>query len=113
MTKSTSLRATLAILIFVLGNLQAWDSGVHDAGLMIVLLVSLAIALPPVALLSPIPQQYAVGALVVSLILLFLARLVSPIPLPELFIALAPAAMGVIFANVLREDRENRTRRRP
>ena len=113
MTQSTTLRATMAILMIVLGNLQAWDSGVHDAGLLIVLLVSIAIALPAVALLLPVSQQYLVGTLVVSLILIFLARVVSPIPLPELFIALAPAALGLIFASVLKGDGENRTRRRP
>jgi hypothetical protein len=42
-----------------------------------VLLVSLAIALPPVAFLVPIKQLYFAGALVLSLILLILARLTS------------------------------------
>jgi hypothetical protein len=52
---------------------------VPQAGLLIVLPVSLAIALPPVALLLPIKQQYLVGAFGLSLILLVLARLISPI----------------------------------
>jgi hypothetical protein len=104
MTRSTALRATLAVLAFVLGSLQAWDSDVPQAGLLIVLLVSLATALPPVALLLPIKQPLLVGAFVSSLILLLLARLISPIPLPGLFLILVPAAMGLIFTGLIKEE---------
>ena len=82
MTTNTTLRATMSILILVLGNLQAWNSGGPEAGLLIVLLVSVAIALPSVALL------------------------ISPIPLPGLLIVLVPAAMGLIFASGLSEESE-------
>jgi hypothetical protein len=44
MTKRNALQAGLAVLSFVLGDLQAWDSNVPEAGLLIVFLVSLAIA---------------------------------------------------------------------
>jgi hypothetical protein len=104
MTRSTTLRAILTFLMFVLGNLQAWDSKVYEAGLVIVLLVSLATALPPVALLSPISQQYMLGAFALSLILLVAARLLSPIPLPGLFLILVPAAMGLIFTGLIKEE---------
>jgi hypothetical protein len=104
MTRSTVLRAALAFLIFVLGSLQAWDSNVPEAGLLIVLLVSLAIPLTPIALLIPMRQPYMVGALVLAFILLILARLISPIPLPGLFIILVPAAMGLIFAGLVNQE---------
>jgi hypothetical protein len=104
MTRNITLRAAWAILAFVLGSLQAWDSDVHAAGLLIVLLVSLAMALPPVALLLPIKQQYFVGTLVLSLFVLVLARLISPIPLPELFLILLPAALGLIFTGIMKEE---------
>ena len=104
MSRSTALRAILAILIFVLGSLQAWDSNVADAGLMVVLLVSFAIPLPAVALLVPIKRSFLVGALVVSFLLLLVARLSSTIPLPGLFIILVPAAMGVIFAGLINQE---------
>lgn len=110
MTRNTALRAALAILAFVLGSLQAWDSDVPEAGLFIVLLVSLAIALPPVALLLPVKQLYFVGAFALSLILLLLARLTSPIPLSGLFLVLVPAAMGLIFTGVLEKNVENSAR---
>ena len=96
MTRSTALQAALAFLIFVMGNLQAWDSRDPQAGLWVVLLVSLAI--------TQIKQQYMVGALVLALILLILARLLSPIPLPGLFIILVPAVMGLIFAGLIRQE---------
>jgi hypothetical protein len=111
MTKSTTLRAVTSILIFVLGNLQAWDSDVPAAGLLIVLLVSFAIALPSVALLVPAKQQFMVGALALSFILLVLARLLSPIQLPGLFLVFVPAAMGLIFSGILKDDIENGARR--
>ena len=104
MSRNTALRVLLAFLIFVLGNLQAWDSNVHEAGLLIMLLVSLAIPLPPIALLVPFEQKYMVGALVVSLILLVFARMLSPVPLPGLFLILVPAAMGLIFTGLIRQE---------
>jgi hypothetical protein len=104
MTKGTTLKAMLAVLIFVLGSLQAWDSDVPEAGLLIVLLVSFAIALPPVALLLPLTQQYFLGTFELSFLLLILARLLSPIPLPGLFITLVPAAMGLIFSGIIKQE---------
>lgn len=106
MDKMTATRAILAVTIFVLGSLQAWDSDVPAAGLLIVFLVSLAIALPPVALLVPLEQRYFLGAFALSFILLILARLISPIPLPGLFIVLVPAVMGLIFTGIFRQETE-------
>jgi hypothetical protein len=104
MPRDTAVQATLAVVIFLLGNLQAWDSNVPEAGLLIVFLVSLAIALPPVALLVPLSQTYFLGAFGVSLLLLIIARLISPIPLPGLFIVLVPAVMGLIFKGIVRRE---------
>ena len=104
MDKMTTTRAGLAVIIFVMGNLRAWDSDVPAAGLLIVFLVSLAIALPPVALLVPLKQSYFLGAFGLSLILLILARLISPIPLPGLLIVLVPAVMGLIFTGIFKQD---------
>ena len=113
MTKNTAFRGVLAIIMFVMGNLQAWDSVVADAGLLIVFLVSLAIALPPVALLIPVSQTYFLAAFALAFILLILARLISPIPLPELFIVLVPAVMGLIFTGLFKQYVENGALRPP
>ena len=107
MDKLTATRAGLALIIFVLGSLQAWDSDVPAAGLLIVSLVSLAIALPPVALLVPLKQSYFLGAFALSFILLILARLISPIPLPGLFIVLVPAMMALIFTGIFNRNPED------
>ena len=104
MSRNTARQVLLAFLIFVLGNLQAWDSNVHEAGLWIVLLVSLAIPLAPISLLVPLEQKYMLGALVLALILLLLARMISPIPLPGLFLILVPAAMGLIFTGLIKQE---------
>ena len=108
MTRSIALRATLALLAFVLGSLQAWDSNVPDAGLLIVLLVSLAIALPPVALLLPLKQSYFIGAFALSFLLLVLARVISPISLPGLFIVLVPAVMGLLYTGLFERNSEGK-----
>ena len=107
MNKNTVLRAAFAIIIFVIGNLQAWDSDVPKAGLLIVLLASLAIALPPVALLIPLSRLHFLGAFALSFVLLVIARLISPISLPGLFLVLIPAVLGLIFTGVFNEETEN------
>jgi hypothetical protein len=104
MSRATIPRAILAIAIFVMGSLQAWDSGVPAAGLLIVFLATLAIALPPVALLVPLERSYFLGAFALSFTLRILARLISPIRLPGLFIVLVPAVVGPIFTGPFRQD---------
>ena len=106
MDRISATRAILAIAIFVMGSLQAWDSEVPTAGLLIVFLVSLAIALPPVALLVPLERRYFLGAFAVSFVLLIVARLISPIPLPGLFIVLVPAVFGLIFTGIFTQEGE-------
>ena len=106
MDRTTATRASLALIIFVMGSLQAWDSDVPAAGFFIVFLVSLAIALPPVALLLPLKQILFLAAFALSLVLLIVARLISPTPLPGLFIVLVPAVMGLIFTGIFRQEAE-------
>ena len=106
MTRASTIRASFGLLIIVLGNLQAWDSNVHDAVRWIVLLVSLAIASSAVSFLLQLQQVFLKSALLLSLLLLVIARITSPIPLPGLFIILVPAAMGLIFAGLMNEKHE-------
>jgi len=83
-----------AALMVVLGALQAWDSGVLRAPAMIQALVVLAIVTPPVVLL--LTKEYGVQALSVaaSVILLTIARVIAPNPLPTLhIIAFIPAIL--------------------
>ena len=61
MSRDTLLRSIFVSLIIVLGNLQAWNSHAFSASLWIVLLVSLAIAVPAVALLTPLRPALSIG----------------------------------------------------
>jgi hypothetical protein len=99
-TKVETLRVLIALSIFVLGSLQAWDSDVPDAGLLIVFIVTLAISLPAVAISNLVNPSYLLGSIILSAFLLVIARFASPIPLPGLFIIIVPAAMGLIFSNI-------------
>jgi hypothetical protein len=94
-------RTGLALAIFIIGSLQAWDSHVGElrgvVGLFIVLLVSIAIAVPAVTLLTSRKQTHAVAAFVLSFVLLVVARLVSPLPLPELLLILLPVGIAMIY----------------
>jgi hypothetical protein len=107
MNKNTAFRATFAIIIFVIGNLRAWDSEVPKANLLIALFVSLAIALPLVALLVPLDPLHFLGAFALSFILLVVVRLISPISLPGLFLVLIPAVLGLIFIGMFNQEAEN------
>jgi hypothetical protein len=91
-----TVRLLIAFAMFVLGSLQAWDSDVYQAGLWVVLLVSVAIALPAEVLLLPVRPGYYIGAILLSLALLVIARLVSSIQLPGLFLILVPSVMGLL-----------------
>ena len=103
MTRETTLRSIISLLIIVLGILQAWDSDAFSAGLWIVLLVSFAIAIPAVAFLVPLQQAFFLLSIALALILLGIARLIAPIPLPGLFLVLIPSVMGLIFTGLVRE----------
>ena len=94
---SLFVSAVLSLLIFVLGSLQAWDSNAPDSGLLIVTLVSIAIAVPAVAVMAPLQPAYLLGSAILSFSLLTLARLFSPVPLPDLHLILIPIATSFIF----------------
>ena len=79
MNRPTMIRAVYVLLALLLGNLHAWDSNVHAGWLWVVLLVSLATGLPVVTVLVPLQQVLLISAIVISFLLLIIARLVSPV----------------------------------
>lgn len=95
-------RGVVAGLIVLLGSLQAWDSGVLAAGPLVQLLALTGIAIPAMAALVSASYLGTVAAVCASAVLEIAARVVSPVPLPELllvsmFAALllfVPAAVG-------------------
>ena len=105
MTSATVVRSVFALLVIVLGNLQAWDSGVHQAGLWIVLLVSLGTTIPALALLLPLQRPSLLAAFGISLLLLTAARFTAPVPLSGIYLILVPAVMALIFTGLVDGNR--------
>ena len=101
------VRALIACGMFVLGSLQAWDSDAYQAGLWVVLLVSVAFTLPAEAVLLPVKPPVFIGSIFSSLVFLVIARLIAPIQLPGLFLILAPSAMGLIYIGVSEKQQQD------
>lgn len=91
----TSLVITL--LLVALGVLQAWDSNVLHAGNLVLILVGAAIAIAAGATLFPSRPGLLLGASVSSVLLLIVARIVSPIPLPAI-LTICPIICVALFA---------------
>lgn len=97
----------LALISIILGSLQAWDSDAHTGGLLVMLLVSTAIALPAVTLQAPLKSSYVLAAFIVSFLLLIIARLISPVPLPGLFLVVLPAGISLLYTGILANRTES------
>jgi hypothetical protein len=86
-----------ALALVVIGALQAWDSGVLDAPLWIGVMVAAAIAMGVAGLfLEHEGIRFGIG--VVVILILFTARMVSPVRLPELSLIGFPIFLMLIFA---------------
>jgi hypothetical protein len=103
MNSRSTLRSGIAALMVVLGGLQAWDSNALSSGLPIILMVGTAIILPAILFLMPSWMTYFIGSIILSLVLLVIARIISPIPLPGLFLVLLPAGTGLIYIGILEQ----------
>lgn len=80
----------------VVSTLQAWDAGGFAAGGALAALVIAAILAPVVAIAVPFTHRVEYGAIVCSLALLTVARIVSPVALNTLHLAaILPAAVLV------------------
>ncbi|MGD9891425.1 MAG: hypothetical protein AB7R89_08995 [Dehalococcoidia bacterium] len=87
----------IVVPMVLLAVAQAWDSGVFDASPVVMGMVLVAIALPVAAVLLTARLEIYVAALVLGFLLLLTARIVSPEPLPELFLVLVPfAVLGLL-----------------
>lgn len=83
-----------AVPVVVLGVLQALDSGVLRAGGTVQLLVALAIAAPPLAMVLTSEYGRHAMAIAAAFALLTIARAMSPVSLPTLhLIAFIPAVV--------------------
>ena len=85
-----------AAAILVLGALQAWDSGILNAPLIIGAMVVFAIAIGIIALFIENEMiRLTLAAIVMAL--LFAARIMSPVRLPELTLVGIPILVILVF----------------
>ena len=85
-----------AVAIVVMGSVQAWDSGILEAPIGIALMVVLAIGVGLVGLFVS-SEGVRFGAAVLSLVLLFFARILSPVNLPELALVGLPIFLILVL----------------
>jgi len=99
-------RPIVAALAAVLGLLQAWDSGAFSAGSTILVLVLVAIAIPVATLILFRNGGLALVAVLIAAVLTVVARILSPVPLPELTLAVVFPGMLVVFTSMAEAKRE-------
>jgi hypothetical protein len=95
-----------SFVALVVSTLQAWDAGGFGAGGAVLALVVAAILAPVVAIAVPSGPRIQFGAIVCSLVLLTVARIVSPVPLNTLHLAAVFPAVVLIGRRALQEREE-------
>jgi hypothetical protein len=94
-----------AVLAASLGVLQAWDSGVFASGSVLVVgLTMAALALAAVSIITRTNDGVRIVALLAGAVLLTFARVLSPVSLNTLHLALFPAAVYILFMRRLIPD---------
>ena len=97
-------RRTVAVLVLLaMGTLQLWDSRVFTAGTTALLLSLVALGLPVGGLLFTDRMDVRMGSVVVCAVLLFIAKLAAPHPLP----AVGVVAVIAVAANWLAVSKSN------
>jgi hypothetical protein len=95
----------ITLLVLFLSGLQAWDSNVLHAGNLVIGLVGVAIIIAAVATMNPSKPQLLVGVGAVSVLLLILARVISPVSLPAFF-TIGPVIWIALVVNWQIEQRQ-------
>jgi hypothetical protein len=89
-------------IVAVVGALQGWDSGVLRSTSLVQLLVAVAIAAPALAIALTSNRGVQALAIAAAFVLLTVARILAPAPLPTLhLIAFVPAVI-VLFSSAIR-----------
>lgn len=102
----TTFRWIAPAVFAVIGVGQAFDSGVRLAPPPVIAVVALAVLIPLLAFaLTPKRHVHVIAAVVCGL-LTVVARMVSPVPLPELTLIAFVAGVLVIFGHVVRAQPE-------
>jgi hypothetical protein len=94
-----------AVVAGALGALQAWDSGIFASGSAVVVgLTMVAVVLAVVSIIMRTSDGVRIAALVIGAILLTIVRVMSPVDLNTLHLALFPAAVYILFLTRLSPD---------
>ena len=91
----------LALICVLMGALQAWDSGVLAAGATIQVMVGVAILIPVVAWLASPSYGTHATAVAASFVLLTIARVAAPVPLPTLHLIAFIPAVVIFFSRAM------------
>jgi hypothetical protein len=88
--------------IVAAGVLQAWDSGVFGSTAIVQMLVGLAIAAPGASVSLTNNRRVQSVTVAIAFVLLTIARMLAPAPLPTLHLIAFVPALIVVFASALR-----------
>jgi hypothetical protein len=94
-------RMLWAVLSVVVGGLQAWDSGILQAGPAAGVLVAIGVLVPALALAATTNRTVWIAALVAGAGLLVAGRMSSSVSLNAVHIGLMVPAMYVLFIHRL------------
>jgi hypothetical protein len=97
-------RLVWAAMSIVMGGLQAWDSGVLQAGPAAGMLVALGMIVPAAALAATANWTAWISSLVLGAVLLAAGRMVSPVSLNAVHIGLMVPAIYVFFVARLEQQ---------
>lgn len=87
-----SRRSVAVLTVIVMGTLQLWDSRLFTAGAPAIATALTALALPIATLLFTERMDLRMGAVVVCAVLLFVAKVAAPHPLPAIGVVAVIAA---------------------
>ena len=90
-------RLLWSVLSIVAGALQAWDSGILQAGPTAGLLVAMGVLGPGIALALTTSWTAWIGSLVAGVVLLAAGRMASPVSLNAVHIGLMVPAIYMLF----------------
>jgi hypothetical protein len=89
------------VVCAAVGVFQSLDSGIAEAGTLAVVLAGIGIAAPVATIAANVDHGVRIAALVIGAILLVGARMVAPVPLNTLHLALFPAALYILLVKGL------------
>ena len=94
-------RTLVAVGSLLVGVLQAWDSGALQAGAAAQLLIALGVGLPVAAIVAPVGQGVRIASLIGAALILVWARMIAPVSLNALHLALFAPALYILVVTGL------------